>query len=46
MAHDIHHGGQLTIMLGAQGIDPPDLSGQGGHIIEPPLADDPADSES
>jgi uncharacterized damage-inducible protein DinB len=38
MAHDIQHGGQLTILLRLQGIDPPDLSGQGGHIIELPLA--------
>jgi len=39
MAHDIHHGGQLTILLGAQGIDLPDLGDEGGHIIEPPVAD-------
>ena len=41
MAHDIHHGGQLTILLAEQGIDPPDLSGQGGHIIEPPVVETP-----
>lgn len=39
MAHDIHHGGQLTILLGAQGIDLPDLGDEGGHIIEPPVAE-------
>ncbi len=39
MAHDIHHGGQLSILLSMQRIDPPDLSDNGGHIIEPPLAD-------
>lgn len=38
MAHDIHHGGQLTALLAAQGISPPDLAEQGGHIIEVPLA--------
>ena len=39
MAHDLHHGGQLTILLGAQGIEPFDLTGLGGHLTEPPLAD-------
>lgn len=38
MAHDIHHGGQLTILLAALGIDLPDLGDNGGHIIEVPLA--------
>lgn len=38
MAHDIHHGGQLTILLAAQGIDLPDLGDNGGHIVEVPLA--------
>lgn len=41
MAHDIYHGGQLTIYFGAQGIDLPDLAGQGGHLTEPPLAGSP-----
>ena len=36
LAHDIHHGGQLTTLLSLQGIDPPDLSGQGGHIAQVP----------
>ncbi|MBV9849519.1 MAG: DinB family protein [Armatimonadetes bacterium] len=38
MAHDIHHGGQLTEILGAQGITPLELAGLGGHLTEPPLA--------
>jgi uncharacterized damage-inducible protein DinB len=38
MAHDIHHGGELSVMLGMQGIDCFELGGLGGHIIEPPLA--------
>jgi uncharacterized damage-inducible protein DinB len=39
MAHDIHHGGELAVMLGMQGIEPFELGALGGHIIEPPLAD-------
>lgn len=35
MAHDIHHGGELSLMLGMQGIEPFELSALGGHIIEP-----------
>ena len=38
MAHDIHHGGQLTLLLAAQGIELPELGDNGGHIIEAPLA--------
>lgn len=38
MAHDIHHGGQLTVLLGMLGVELPDLGDQGGHIIEVPLA--------
>lgn len=37
--HDIHHGGQLTVLLAQQGIELPDLGHQGGHIVEIPLAD-------
>lgn len=40
MAHDIHHGGQLSILLAAQGIDLPELGDNGGHIVEVPLADE------
>ncbi len=42
MAHDIHHGGQLSIVMAAQGIELPDLGDNGGHIIMPPLVDAPA----
>jgi uncharacterized damage-inducible protein DinB len=40
MAHDIHHGGELAIMLGTQGIEIFELGDLGGHIIEPPLIDE------
>ena len=39
MAHDIHHGGELVVMLGTQGLTNFELGDLGGHIIEPPLAD-------
>ena len=39
MAHDIHHGGELVVMLGMQGIENFELGDLGGHIIEPPLAE-------
>jgi uncharacterized damage-inducible protein DinB len=39
LSHDIHHGGQLSMLLYMQGIDIPDLGGQGGHLTEIPLAD-------
>jgi uncharacterized damage-inducible protein DinB len=42
MAHDIHHGGQLSILLAAQGIELPELGDNGGHIIEVPLAEEPS----
>lgn len=38
LAHDLHHGGQLAIMLGAQGVDTPELGDLGGHLTLPPLA--------
>lgn len=38
MSHDLHHGGELAIMLGMQGIAIPDLGDQGGHLTELPLA--------
>lgn len=37
MAHDIHHGGELSLMLGLQGIDTFELGASGGLIIVPPL---------
>lgn len=39
LAHDIHHGGQLSVLLSIQGVDPPDLGQQGGHLTELPLAE-------
>jgi uncharacterized damage-inducible protein DinB len=38
MAHDIHHGGQVAMMLATQGITTVDLGLLGGHIVEPPRA--------
>ncbi len=39
LSHDIHHGGQLAIMLGIQGIAIPELGDLGGHLTMPPLAE-------
>jgi len=39
MAHDLHHGGELAVTLGIQGVDLPELGDQGGHLTPPPLAD-------
>jgi uncharacterized damage-inducible protein DinB len=35
--HDIHHGGELSLMLGMQGIEAFELSDLFGHIVIPPL---------
>ena len=32
MSHDLHHGGQLALLLGLQGIDVPEFSDKGGHL--------------
>jgi hypothetical protein len=40
MAHDIHHGGQLAMMLGMMGVDAFELRALGGHIVVPTLAHD------
>ena len=40
MAHDIHHGGQMAVMLGVLGIDIPELGDQGGHITQIGLAEE------
>jgi uncharacterized damage-inducible protein DinB len=40
MAHDLHHGGELAVMLGMQRLENFELGDLGGHIIEPALADD------
>jgi uncharacterized damage-inducible protein DinB len=40
LAHDLHHGGELAIMLGTQGIPIPELGDEGGHLAErAPLAE-------
>ncbi len=38
LTHDVHHGGELSLMLGLQGIEAFELSGLFGHITLPPLA--------
>lgn len=38
LSHDTHHGGELSLMLGLQGIEAFELSALGGHIVLPPLA--------
>lgn len=40
LSHDIHHGGQIALMLGMQGIEAFELSGLFGHITLPPLAEE------
>ena len=37
LSHDIHHGGQLALLLAMQGIPAFELRALGGHITEPPL---------
>jgi len=39
MCHDIHHCGELSLLLGLQGIEIPELGNLGGHITDPPLAE-------
>jgi uncharacterized damage-inducible protein DinB len=39
LSHDLHHGGEIALLLGLQGIDVPDLGEKGGHLTELPLAD-------
>ena len=40
MAHDLHHGGELSTMLGTQGLKNFELGDLGGHITEPTVADE------
>lgn len=40
LAHDLHHGGELALLLGLQGIAIPDLGDQGGHLTELTEAED------
>ncbi len=39
LAHDMHHGGQLSLLLDMQGADAPDLIYFGGHITDPDVAE-------
>ncbi len=39
LTHDLHHGGEISLALGMQGIEIPDLGDQGGHLTELPLAE-------
>ncbi|HEV8190869.1 MAG TPA: DinB family protein [Ktedonobacterales bacterium] len=39
MAHDLHHGGELAVTLGLQGIELHELGDEGGHLTPPPLAE-------
>ena len=40
IAHDLHHGGELALMLGMQGVALPELGDEGGHLVERvPLAE-------
>lgn len=41
LAHDLHHGGEVALMLGEQGITIPELGMEGGHITMPPLMEEP-----
>ncbi|MFL5591157.1 MAG: DinB family protein [Ktedonobacteraceae bacterium] len=39
-SHDLHHGGELAVTLGVQGIALPELGDEGGHLAErAPLAE-------
>ncbi len=41
LTHDMHHGGELALILGMQGISVPELGDQGGHVTWSPLAEEP-----
>ena len=38
LTHDVHHGGELALMLGMQGIPVPELGDLFGHLTWPPEA--------
>jgi uncharacterized damage-inducible protein DinB len=38
LTHDIHHGGELALLLGQQGLQLPELGDLFGHLTMPPLA--------
>lgn len=37
-SHDVHHGGQLSLLLALQNRYPYELTELGGHLLEPPTA--------
>ena len=39
LTHDVHHGGQIALMLGMQGIEVFELGDLFGHITLPPFAE-------
>jgi uncharacterized damage-inducible protein DinB len=39
LTHDVHHGGELALVLGQQGIALPELGDLFGHLTTPPLAE-------
>jgi uncharacterized damage-inducible protein DinB len=43
LTHDVHHGGQIALILGMQGIEVFELGDLFGHITMPPLADSRGD---
>jgi len=45
LSHDMHHGGQIAMMLACQNIPAFELRGLGGHIVTPPLAPPCRDSQ-
>ena len=40
MSHDVHHGGQIAMMLACQDIPAFELRAIGGHVVEPLRKDD------
>jgi uncharacterized damage-inducible protein DinB len=46
LTHDVYHGGELSLMLGMQGIESFELTAFYGHITLPPLADAPRADET
>jgi len=38
MSHDVHHGGQIAMMLACQNIPAFELRALGGHVVEPSVA--------
>jgi uncharacterized damage-inducible protein DinB len=37
LTHDVQHGGEISLMLGLQGLSAPELGDLGGHLTEPPV---------